>query len=61
MACQQSCPTNAISFGDMNDKTTFVSANKANPRGFGALEVLNTKPSITYLSKVRNKEVNQNG
>jgi molybdopterin-containing oxidoreductase family iron-sulfur binding subunit len=55
-ACQQTCPTEAISFGNINDKSSSVSKDSADPRGFHVLEVLNTKPSITYLTKVRNKE-----
>ncbi len=55
-ACQQSCPTNAISFGNMNDKQSMVSKVKADPRNYMALEDLNVKPSISYLTKIRNKE-----
>ncbi len=60
-ACQQTCPTQAIVFGDINDPTTQVSKNKADPRSFRVLELLNTKPSISYLTKVRNKESNHHG
>jgi molybdopterin-containing oxidoreductase family iron-sulfur binding subunit len=55
-ACQQTCPTDAISFGDINDPTSRVSRLKADPRDFGVLTGLNTKPSVTYMTKVRNKE-----
>jgi Fe-S-cluster-containing dehydrogenase component/anaerobic selenocysteine-containing dehydrogenase len=54
-ACQQTCPTDAIVFGDINDKTTQVNLLRTD-RSFRVLETLNTVPSISYLSKVRNKE-----
>ncbi|MDO8527826.1 MAG: TAT-variant-translocated molybdopterin oxidoreductase [Deltaproteobacteria bacterium] len=53
-ACQQSCPAEAIVFGDINNPDTAVSRLSKNPRGYHVLEDLNTKPSITYLTKVRN-------
>jgi MoCo/4Fe-4S cofactor protein with predicted Tat translocation signal len=55
-ACQQTCPTEAIAFGDMNNAESEVSQLKADARAFHVLETLNTKPSISYLTKVRNKE-----
>jgi molybdopterin-containing oxidoreductase family iron-sulfur binding subunit len=55
VACQQTCPTDAIIFGDMNDPNSRVSKLKGSPHTFRVLEVLNTKPAISYTSKVRNK------
>lgn len=55
-ACQQTCPTEAIVFGNVNDTASEVSAWKQHPRAFRSLEILNTKPAINYLSKVRNVE-----
>jgi molybdopterin-containing oxidoreductase family iron-sulfur binding subunit len=55
-ACQQTCPTQAIVFGDMNDPASRVSKMKESPQAFRVLEVLNNKPSISYMTKVRNKE-----
>lgn len=55
-ACQQSCPTDAIIFGDINDKNTRVSQIATDPRGFHVLEELNVRPSVTYLTKIRNVE-----
>jgi molybdopterin-containing oxidoreductase family iron-sulfur binding subunit len=66
VACAQSCPTDAITFGDMNDGTTAISKlldSERKGRAFGVIEEINVKPSISYLVKIRNKEekVNQEG
>jgi molybdopterin-containing oxidoreductase family iron-sulfur binding subunit len=55
-ACQQTCPTDAIVFGNMNDPESRVSKLREDARAFRVLETLNAKPSISYLTKVRNKE-----
>jgi molybdopterin-containing oxidoreductase family iron-sulfur binding subunit len=55
-ACQQTCPTDAIVFGNVNDKDSLINKWISNPRTFRAMEVLNTKPSVNYLTKVRNAE-----
>lgn len=52
-ACQQTCPANAIVFGDMNDPNSEISKMVVNKRGYGILTELNVRPNITYLSKVR--------
>jgi molybdopterin-containing oxidoreductase family iron-sulfur binding subunit len=53
-ACQQACPTEAIRFGNLKDAESVVSKTSADPaRGYHALHVLNTRPAITYLAKVR--------
>jgi|TARA_Y100000310_G_C20653518_1_gene800753 molybdopterin-containing oxidoreductase family iron-sulfur binding subunit len=51
-ACVQSCPTEAMVFGDMNDPDSRVSKMAADSRGYKVLKELNTDPSIVYLSKV---------
>jgi molybdopterin-containing oxidoreductase family iron-sulfur binding subunit len=58
-ACQQTCPTNAIVFGDMKDPSSRVALLKKSARVFYALESLNTKPVVSYLSKVRNTEAGE--
>ena len=55
-ACQQSCPANAIIFGDMTDLASMVNENKKNGRDYLLLEELNTKPAVSYLAKVSNRE-----
>src|SRR3989338_5866040 len=54
-ACQQSCPAQAIVFGNLNDPKSEVSKRAASKRGYHVLADLNTRPSVTYLSKIRNK------
>jgi molybdopterin-containing oxidoreductase family iron-sulfur binding subunit len=55
-ACAQTCPSQAIAFGDLHDPGSRVSRLAAEKRGFGALEELNTRPAITYLARAREKE-----
>jgi molybdopterin-containing oxidoreductase family iron-sulfur binding subunit len=53
-ACQQACPTDAIVFGDMNDKTSRVAQLKTEPANYSLLAELNTRPRTTYLGAIRN-------
>jgi molybdopterin-containing oxidoreductase family iron-sulfur binding subunit len=55
-ACQESCPANAIVFGDMNDPESTVSKLMINPRTYQLLEQIHTLPSVHYLTKVRNMD-----
>jgi molybdopterin-containing oxidoreductase family iron-sulfur binding subunit len=53
-ACVQTCPTQALAFGNLKEAESGVSQNiqKSSPRAYHALHVLNTRPGITYLAKV---------
>jgi molybdopterin-containing oxidoreductase family iron-sulfur binding subunit len=53
-ACEQTCPAEAIVFGNMTDAESRVARLAQDPRGYGVLEGLNTQPAVTYLMKVRN-------
>ena len=53
-ACQQACPTEAIVFGNINDKASRVSRIKAQHRNYGVLADLNVKPRTTYIAEVIN-------
>jgi len=54
-ACQQSCPTQAIVFGDLNDKKSKVSQWHEDKRAYGLLdEALQTRPRNKYLAKLSN-------
>jgi molybdopterin-containing oxidoreductase family iron-sulfur binding subunit len=51
-ACVQSCPTEALSFGDRKDANSVVAKKMNDPRAYRVLEELNTSPSVVYLKKV---------
>lgn len=55
-ACAESCPTDAISFGDLNDKASDVRGRMEDVRSYLALEEVGMKQNIYYMTKVRNND-----
>jgi molybdopterin-containing oxidoreductase family iron-sulfur binding subunit len=53
-ACQQACPTQAITFGDLNDPSSRVRQLQEADRAYAMLAELNVKPRVMYLAKLRN-------
>jgi molybdopterin-containing oxidoreductase family iron-sulfur binding subunit len=53
-ACQAACPSGAIVFGDLNDAESAVARWKNEPRNYGLLAELNTRPRVTHLATIRN-------
>jgi MoCo/4Fe-4S cofactor protein with predicted Tat translocation signal len=53
-ACAQSCPGNAIIFGDLENPESRISKLFQDKRNYHLLEELHTLPSVGYLTKVRN-------
>jgi molybdopterin-containing oxidoreductase family iron-sulfur binding subunit len=53
-ACQQACPTSAITFGNLNDPNSAVSKAKAKQRDYQVLADLNFRPRTTYTAGVIN-------
>jgi molybdopterin-containing oxidoreductase family iron-sulfur binding subunit len=58
-ACQQACPTEAIIFGDLNDKDTHAAFLKSQQPyasiAYGVLTELNTQPRTSYMERLTNK------
>ncbi|HSP20442.1 MAG TPA: 4Fe-4S dicluster domain-containing protein, partial [Myxococcaceae bacterium] len=53
-ACQQSCPSRALVFGDLNDPKSKVAALGRDARSYHMLAELNVRPSVSYLTRVKN-------
>ncbi len=53
-ACAQTCPTQAIAFGDLNDPDSLVARLHADERAYALLGELNVRPRTAYLARLRN-------
>jgi anaerobic selenocysteine-containing dehydrogenase/Fe-S-cluster-containing dehydrogenase component len=51
-ACQQTCPTQAITFGNLKDDKSALVRLVHSPRAYHVLDEIGTRPSVTYLRKV---------
>ncbi len=59
-ACQQSCPSGAIYFGDVNQSGSRIEQLWNDDRNYLALEVVKTYPNVGYLTQVRNNKATSN-
>ena len=53
-ACQEACPANAITFGDVNQESGEVRQYRDHKLGYYVLEETNVRPNVTYITKLRN-------
>jgi Fe-S-cluster-containing dehydrogenase component len=51
-ACQQTCPTQAITFGNLKDGGSNVSKLQHSPRAYAVLDEIGTRPGVIHLEKV---------
>jgi molybdopterin-containing oxidoreductase family iron-sulfur binding subunit len=51
-ACVQTCPTNALHFGNFMDERSMVRQMTKDPRAYQVMGYLNVKPAVIYLKKV---------
>jgi len=57
-ACSSACPTQAITFGDLNDQNSKVLAEARGDRSYRVIEEVGTQANVYYQVKVRNTESN---
>lgn len=55
-ACQSSCPTNALIFGDLNDPESQVAKRFKEQSAYALLEEFGAAPSVRYMTKIRNND-----
>jgi molybdopterin-containing oxidoreductase family iron-sulfur binding subunit len=56
LACQQSCPADAITFGDLSDPKSKIAKQVQDPRHYHVLEEINVRPTTGYLTLIRNRK-----
>ncbi len=54
-ACVQTCPTGALTFGNLMDVNSQVRMLTQDHRAYQAMGYINTKPAVIYLKKVVQK------
>ncbi|MEE9208132.1 MAG: hypothetical protein V3U67_07150, partial [Gemmatimonadota bacterium] len=60
-ACMQTCPTHAITFGNLKDPESEVSRKAKSALSYLMLGELNTRPAVTYQAKVTHAAVAASG
>lgn len=55
-ACQDACPSNAITFGSSNEEGSELVKMRNHNLGYHVLDYLNVVPNVTYIAKLRNLE-----
>lgn len=60
-ACQESCPVDAIQFGNIRSEADTVNRYKENPRNYELLKYVNTRPRTTYLARIKNPNLKMPG
>jgi len=53
-ACQKTCPSNAIVFGDLHNENSEINKLYKNERAFSVLDEINVQSSVKYMTKIRN-------
>jgi molybdopterin-containing oxidoreductase family iron-sulfur binding subunit len=56
-ACAETCPAEAIEFGDLDDPNARVARLRRNPRARALLPELGTKPKVVYLAREERHEI----
>ena len=60
-ACAQTCPTSAITFGDLSDPDSRVTETQKSKRSYKMLAELNVRPRTSYLAQLKNPVDKQEG